>query len=78
MGSTLVENLAIDESTLMEYPITRMEAACSRWARRTRTLLARNGVASALALFEQDLADLTDQQRSACEKIFAALRGSST
>ena len=31
------------------------------------------GQESALALFEQDLADLTDQQRSACEKIFAAL-----
>ena len=42
MGSTLLENLAIDEQGLLEYPITRMEAACRRWARRTsRTTQAR-------------------------------------
>ena len=54
MGSTLIENLAIDEQGLLEYPKTRMEAACTRWARRTRVVLARNGVAYSLALFEID------------------------
>ena len=72
MTSTL-EQTAIDDRSLLDYPVTRRPASCQRWALRTQTAFSRQGCAFVLSMHGVDMAAMRPTDRAAAEKVFGAL-----
>ena len=73
--SASLEQTAIDEKALLEYPKTRRPASCHRWAMRTQVAFSRQGCAYVLTMHDTDMADMSHSDRAAAEKVFGALLG---
>ena len=72
MSNTL-EQTAIDEAALLDYPLARRKAACYRWAIRTQVFLSRTGCAYILTMHDTDMGDMSRSDRAAAEKVYGAL-----
>ena len=68
----MLEQTAIDEAALLEYPLARRPASCRRWGIRTQAMLSRQGCAYVLTLHALDLGDMTRSDRAAAEKVYGA------
>ena len=73
LDQRMLEQTAIDEAALLDYPLARRPASCRRWGVRTQALLSRQGCAYVLTLHAQDLGEMTRSDRAAAEKVYGAL-----
>ena len=69
----MLEQTAIDEAALLEYPLARRKAACYRWATRTQVFLSRTGCAYILTMHDTNMGDMSRSDRAAAEKVYGAL-----
>ena len=72
MSSTL-EQVALPAERMTAYPLSRREAACSKWAIRMKVLLAKYGCAYVLTTAPLEVEDLDEKQRIAAEKVYGTL-----
>ena len=71
--TSALEQTAIDEAALLDYPMTRRPASCQRWGRRTKIALSRQGCAFVLGMHDVDMGAMSRSDRAAAEKVYGAL-----